>query len=115
VMAAVKLQNCNCLEITQMRRRSFLGLPCTSLVAHARHIQKSRMFQARSHIGGCAESHWRESSHDQPSPVLSRTLFTGAGVQAWENEAGSRAESKRPNLEVGSTMSPEARKSVATE
>jgi hypothetical protein len=28
---AVKRQNCNCLEITQIRRRSFLGLPYTSL------------------------------------------------------------------------------------
>jgi hypothetical protein len=99
VMDAVKLQNCNCLEITQMRRGSFLGLPYTSVVAYARHIQKSRMFQTPSHIGRCAESHYRESSHDQPSRVLGRTLFTGAGVQAWENEGGSRAESK-PHLEV---------------
>ena len=49
VLDAVKLQNCNCLEITQMRRRSFLGLSYTSLVAHARHIQKSRAFQFSSH------------------------------------------------------------------
>ena len=40
---AVKLESCNCLEITQVRRGSFLGLPYTSLTAHARHIQKSRM------------------------------------------------------------------------
>jgi hypothetical protein len=51
VMDAVKLQNCNCLEITQIRRRSFLGLSCTSLVAHARHIQKSRIFQDPSDNG----------------------------------------------------------------
>ena len=45
LIAAVIRENCNCLEITQMRRRSFWGLSYTSLVAHARHIQKSRSFQ----------------------------------------------------------------------
>lgn len=40
----VKLQNCNCLEITRMRRQSILGLPYVSVFAHARHIQKSRSF-----------------------------------------------------------------------
>jgi hypothetical protein len=39
---AVKLESCNCLGITQVRRGSFLGLPYTSLIAHARHIQKNR-------------------------------------------------------------------------
>src|SRR5437868_14540219 len=42
VIKAVRRENCNCLEITQMRRRSLLGLPYTSLVAHARHIQSLR-------------------------------------------------------------------------
>jgi hypothetical protein len=46
VIDAVQLQNCNCLEITEVRRRSILGLSYTSLIAHARHIQKSRTFQA---------------------------------------------------------------------
>ena len=40
---AVKLQSCNCFEITQVRRGSFFGLPYTSLIAHARHIQRGRM------------------------------------------------------------------------
>ena len=44
VIDAAKRENCNCLEITQMRQRSFLGLCYTSLVAHARHIQRSRSF-----------------------------------------------------------------------
>jgi hypothetical protein len=50
VIKAVKREHCNCLEITQMRRRSFLGVSYTSLVAHARHIQKSRSFQDPSTI-----------------------------------------------------------------
>src|SRR5690349_13210035 len=48
VIAAVKQDNCNCLEITKVKRRSFLGLRYTTLIAHARHIQKSRSFHDRS-------------------------------------------------------------------
>jgi hypothetical protein len=104
VISAVKLENCNCLEITQMRRRSFLGLPYTSVVAHARHIQKSRAFQFTSNMPGRAESHPREPFYDQTSGVRSKALFSGEGIQAWENEGGSRAESKHPKLEVSSTI-----------
>jgi hypothetical protein len=46
----VRRENCNCLEVTQMRQRSFLGLRYTSLVARARHIQKSRRFQELSNM-----------------------------------------------------------------
>jgi hypothetical protein len=45
VIEAVKLQQCNSLEITQVQTKSFLGLPYTSLVAHARHVQLSPRFQ----------------------------------------------------------------------
>ncbi len=97
VMSAVKLQHCNCLEITQMRRRSFLGLHYTSLVAHARHIQKSRAFQDSSNMPASAQSHRRESLYDQTPAVACKSLFTGEPFQAWENEGGSRAEPKRPD------------------
>jgi hypothetical protein len=50
VIKAVRRENCNCLEITQMRRRSFLGLSYTSLIAHARHIQRSRSFHDLSNM-----------------------------------------------------------------
>jgi hypothetical protein len=60
VIDAVKRQNCNCLEITQMRRRSFLGLPYTSLVAHARHIHRSRSFYDLSNMPGSIRSRPRE-------------------------------------------------------
>jgi hypothetical protein len=50
VVHAAKRQKCNCLEITEIRRRSHLGLSYTSLVAHARHIQQSRRFQDASDI-----------------------------------------------------------------
>jgi hypothetical protein len=101
-MEAAKLQNCNCLEIDQIRHRSFLGLPYTTLGAHARHIQRSRMFRNTSLRTGCDESKRRDSAKYGFSPARSQTLFTGEGVEAWENEGGSRAESRRPSLEVSS-------------
>jgi hypothetical protein len=44
VIQAVKWQHCNCLEITQVLRKSFLGIPSVTIVAHARQIQISRSF-----------------------------------------------------------------------
>ena len=44
VIQAVNLQHCNCLEITQVRNRSFWGMPSVTMVAHARQIQQSRYF-----------------------------------------------------------------------
>jgi hypothetical protein len=44
VIQAVKLQHCNCLEIMQVLRKSFWGIPSVKIVAHARHIQRSRSF-----------------------------------------------------------------------
>lgn len=84
VMDAVKLQNCNCLEITQMRRRSFLGLRYTSLVAHARHIQRNRIFQ--------------DPFRTLASAVACKYVLTSEPVHAWENEGGVGAESEAPGL-----------------
>jgi hypothetical protein len=47
VIQTVQGQHCNCLEITQLHRKSFLGLPCVKIVAHARQIQRSRCFHDR--------------------------------------------------------------------
>jgi hypothetical protein len=44
MIAIVKLQNCNCLEIDTIRMHSFLGLPYISLSAHSRHIQNGLLF-----------------------------------------------------------------------
>jgi hypothetical protein len=84
-------ENCNCLQITQMRRRSFLGLPYTSLIAHARHIQRSRSFQDLSSVPVRIRYRPREWLYDQTPRVRSKTLFVGQAVQTWENEGGSRA------------------------
>lgn len=45
VIKLVDQENCNCLEITGIQQRSFLGIPFTSLAVRARHIQKSRSFE----------------------------------------------------------------------
>ncbi len=45
LMELADKQNCNCLEITEVRQRSFLGVRVTSLAARCRHIQKSRSFE----------------------------------------------------------------------
>lgn len=87
---AVKRENCNCLEITQMRQRSFLGLRYMSLFAHARHIQKSRRFQELSNMPRGTRSPPRESSPDRTRH--SETFFTDKGVEVWEDEGGSPAE-----------------------
>jgi len=87
---AVKRENCNCLEITQVRQQSFLGLRYTSLCAHARHIQESRSFHDPSNIPARIPFRAREP-HEQPATVRSKSLFVGEALQTWENEGGSRA------------------------
>jgi hypothetical protein len=41
VLAKLKLDKCNSLEITQVTANRFLGLPYRTVAAHARHIQES--------------------------------------------------------------------------
>jgi hypothetical protein len=87
LIAAVKRDNCNCLEITKVKRRSFLGLRYTSLIAHARHIQRSRSFHDRSIVPASTSSRPRELLYDQPA-TRSKSMPPGEAVQAWENEGG---------------------------
>ncbi len=44
LIAAVKLQKCNCLEIHDVTMHSLLGIPYVSIVAHPRHLQKGAVF-----------------------------------------------------------------------
>ena len=44
VIANVETHKCNCLEITEVSPKSFLGIPYVNVCAHARHIQKSSAF-----------------------------------------------------------------------
>src|SRR5438067_496490 len=44
LIANVKGQKCNCIEITQVTGSSFLKLPYVSVTASPRHLQKGRTF-----------------------------------------------------------------------
>src|ERR1035437_6793085 len=44
LIANVKSQNCNSIEITQVTGKSFLKLPYVSVCAHPRHLQKGMVF-----------------------------------------------------------------------
>ena len=44
LIARVRLQNCNCLEIDEVAMHAFLGISYVSVSAHSRHIQKGLVF-----------------------------------------------------------------------
>jgi hypothetical protein len=46
LIAGVRKQNCNCLEVDRVTMHRFLGIPYVSLTAHPRHIQKGMTFSA---------------------------------------------------------------------
>jgi hypothetical protein len=46
VLAKVKLLKFNCLEITEITQKRFLGFPYVHVSAHSRHIQKSSTMQS---------------------------------------------------------------------
>jgi hypothetical protein len=47
LIANVKLQKCNCLEIDDVATHSFLGMPYVSVSGHPRHIQKGMVFSGQ--------------------------------------------------------------------
>jgi hypothetical protein len=47
LIASVKDQKCNCIEITEITDKSFLKLPYVSVSAHGRHLQKGQTFSGR--------------------------------------------------------------------
>jgi hypothetical protein len=81
----VKLQQFNCLEITQVRRASILGVPYMKVAAHARHIQKSRILR---HPRKSAQPQPRGSSDDRTSIFGSKVLSIREAIHRWENEGG---------------------------
>ena len=44
LIAVVKSQHCNGIEITRVTDKSFLKVPHVSVSAHARHLQKGQLF-----------------------------------------------------------------------
>lgn len=45
MLARGRKNNLNCIEITQVRRAHFLGLPCVAIRAYSFHIQQSAVLQ----------------------------------------------------------------------
>ena len=46
ILADLKSQECNCLEITGVTMKSFLGMSYACVTGHSRHIQGNSVFQA---------------------------------------------------------------------
>jgi hypothetical protein len=46
VLGKVKLSKFNCLEVTEISARRFLGFPYVHVLAHSRHIQKTPLLQS---------------------------------------------------------------------
>ena len=44
VMASVREEGCNSLQVEDVERHSFLGIPYISVSAHPRHVQRSGVF-----------------------------------------------------------------------
>ena len=44
VITNVESHKCNCVEITEVSAKSFLGMPYVNVSAHSRHIQESSAF-----------------------------------------------------------------------
>ena len=44
VITNVESHKCNCVEITEVSEKSFLGMPYVNVTAHSRHIQQSPAF-----------------------------------------------------------------------
>ena len=79
LIEAVKREKCNCLEITQIERRSFLGMRYTNLIARARHIQEGRTFHDASKKPDSTRSRPSEWLNDH-TPPQSLALIPGAAV-----------------------------------
>jgi len=47
VIKDVQSERCNCVEITDLTTKSFLGIPYVSVTAHARHVQDGSRFRGR--------------------------------------------------------------------
>ena len=50
VIANMKSGRYNCLEISRVAAKSFLGLPCVTVAGHRRHIQESIYLFRANHI-----------------------------------------------------------------
>ena len=48
LLAKTRMQHFNCLELTHIARKHFLGIPYVSIAAHSRHIQQGSQIESRT-------------------------------------------------------------------
>lgn len=47
LLAQVKLERCNCLDIDDIETHAFLGIHYARVAGHSRHIQKGMIFSGQ--------------------------------------------------------------------
>lgn len=85
----VELDNCNCIEITQVEHRSIFGFPFTSLTGRARHIQRDSSFYGLSKNPAGVAVRQREWLYDQRPTTEKHAMRSTEAVDVWEDEGGS--------------------------
>jgi hypothetical protein len=77
VLAKAERSNFNCLEITEVSAKQFLGFPSVHVSAHSRHIQKSPFLQE---LAARAEPQWMPTGLlPEPLRVVANNLFGRQG------------------------------------
>jgi hypothetical protein len=67
LIAKVRMQKCNCLEVDEVSTHSFLGMPYVSISAHSRHIQTGSTLDQRHKSENGSQG--RNSSHERNSGI----------------------------------------------
>jgi hypothetical protein len=64
LLAQTRVQHFNCLEVTHILKKHFLGIPYVSIAAHSRHIQEGCQIQSIGQRAQDAVSMHRESTNE---------------------------------------------------
>jgi hypothetical protein len=88
LIASLKAQRLNCLEITRVTPRSFLGVPYVTVTGHARHLQESLVL---SPIGR------------RRTKIVEPPSFADERVAAWEDEGGAAGKRAEPSHDKSET------------
>jgi len=89
IIANVKSQKCNCLEISQVAMKSFLRVPYVTVSAHARHIQEGLVFSGTAARSNRSTTGGRPRQRRLGTEIIERPLFTEEAINAWEGEGGA--------------------------
>ncbi len=72
LLAQTRLQHFNCLELSQIVRKRFFGVPYICITGHPRHIQRSgqlRTIQQREQDHNIGDSEPASASNPTPEPL----------------------------------------------